>query len=141
LLSTPVEKALPKLLEKALLAGFRAVITAATPEQVERLNVHLWTYEPDSFLPHAAEGEAAAQDQPILLSLGTHAANGAKLLVVTDGKWPENARSFERILDMFDGNDADALQAARTRWTSYKHQGFATTYLRQTATGGWENKA
>ncbi|MBY0407613.1 MAG: DNA polymerase III subunit chi, partial [Rickettsiales bacterium] len=118
LLSTPLDRALPKLLEKALSAGFRAVLTAATPEQLEQLNTLLWTYDPASFLPHGSDADGEAETQPIFLSLGTQAPNGAKLLVVTDGKWPENAAEYERIADIFDGNDAAALEAARTRWAS-----------------------
>ena len=57
---TPLEKALPKLLEKVLESGRRAVVLAASEERAEALNAALWTYEQGSFLPHgtARDGNA-----------------------------------------------------------------------------------
>lgn len=141
LLTTPLERALPKLLEKALSAGFRAVLTTDTPERLEALNQALWGYDPASFLPHGTKEDGQAESQPIYLTCGTESPNGAKLLVVTDGKWPESPESFERIVDIFDGNDPQALQAARTRWASYKAQEFTMSYMKQNDDGGWDKKA
>jgi DNA polymerase-3 subunit chi len=41
---------------------------------------------------------------------------------------------------MFDGNDAEAVTAARERWRSYKAEGHALTYWQQNARAGWEKK-
>ena len=41
---------------------------------------------------------------------------------------------------MFDGNDADAVEAARERWRRAKAAGHTLTYWQQTETG-WEKKA
>ena len=53
---TPLERALPKLLEKVLASGARAVVRAGSDERVEFLNGALWTYQPASFLPHISGG-------------------------------------------------------------------------------------
>ncbi len=140
MLSTPLERVLPKLLEKALSAGFRVVLTTDTEERVEGLNQLLWSYDAASFLPHGSKQDGHEALQPIYLTTGTETPNDAKLLMVTDGKWPENAQHFERILDVFDGNDQAALEAARTRWASYKNQQFTMTYMRQNEAGGWDKK-
>ena len=140
LLTSPLEKALPKLLEKAVSAGFRIVLTAETPERLEMLNQLLWTYEPGSFLAHGTKEDGEAEAQPIYLTTGTEAANNAKLLVVTDEKWPDNSNQYERIVDIFDGNDNAALQAARTRWIAYKKQDFTMAYMQQNEAGGWDKK-
>ena len=60
---SPLEAALPKLLEKTLAAGHRAVVMAAAVERVEALNTLLWTYHPDSWLPHgsARDGRPAPE--------------------------------------------------------------------------------
>jgi DNA polymerase-3 subunit chi len=42
---------------------------------------------------------------------------------------------------MFDGNDADAIAAAREQWKAAKAEGCAATYWQQTANGRWERKA
>jgi len=140
LLTTPLERALPKLLEKAYGGGFKTLLVADSEERVEQLNQLLWTYDQDSFLPHGSEKDGHKELQPILLSTHIDASPNTKLLLVTNGAQPSSPQAFERILDMFDGRDAQAVENARTRWTSYKNAGCEVTYLRQTESGGWEKK-
>lgn len=141
LTATPLERALPKLLEKAVAGGFRALLLVGSEDQVDRFNQLLWTYNPGSFLPHGSVKDGHAEDQPIFISTMPDVPNGAKLLAVTDGRMTEHPEAFERILDIFDGNDASAVAQARTRWTAYKSAGHEVSYLRQTEAGGWEQKA
>ncbi len=49
-----LEAALPRLLAKTLQAGERAVVMLGSSERVDALNTHLWTYDPNGFLPHGA---------------------------------------------------------------------------------------
>ena len=139
LTATPLERALPKLLEKALAAGMRSLVVAGNEERVEQLNQLLWTYDQGSFLPHGSNKDGYSDQQPVLLSTDATPANGAKLLVITDGRTADG--DFERILDMFDGNDPEAVANARQRWTLYKNGGHEISYMRQTETGGWEKAA
>ena len=65
---SPLEQALPKLLDKALAAGYRAVVLAGSSERVEALSDRLWTYEPESWLPHGSAKDGDAALQPIWLT-------------------------------------------------------------------------
>jgi very-short-patch-repair endonuclease/DNA polymerase IIIc chi subunit len=306
LLSTPLERALPKLLEKAFAGGFKTLLVADSDEHIEQLNQLLWTYDPNSFLPHGSVADGQAERQPILLVTGDYlqahppsspasggvseassspaggggqgggalqhgaigqgeystrqpdamahakelrknpteaenkiwyslqkqnlgyrfrrqhpigpyivdfaclekrliveldggqhdqqqvydekrtaflegdgykvlrfwnnealgntdavletimmalgergesppsppASGGVRtLLLITDGSQPPQPEGFERILDIFDGNDVQAVAKARQRWTAYKDAGHGLSYLKQTQTGGWEQKA
>lgn len=141
LTATPLERALPQLLEKALGAGFRAVVKVADETGADALNTQLWTYNPNSFLPHGSPKDGNAAEQPVYLSATEENPNGAKLLAVTDGSTPSAPESYERVLDLFDGSDENAVQAARTRWKTYKDAGHALQYWQQTETGGWTQKA
>ncbi|MDE3016972.1 MAG: DNA polymerase III subunit chi [Pseudomonadota bacterium] len=141
LTASPLERALPKLLEKAVAGQFRVLLWASSEERAERLNQLLWTYNPGSFLPHGSLKDGHAEEQPIFISTELNVPNSAKLLAVTDGRMPEKPNAFERILDIFDGNDAEAVAQARTRWTAYKNGGHEVSYLRQTEQGGWEKAA
>ena len=167
LTATPLERALPKLLEKAYGGGFTTLLVADSEEYVEHLNQLLWTYDPGSFLPHGSVKDGNVEQQPILLVTAeflqtypplTPPVHGGRtlpprprggwggesyhnLLLVTNGAIPENPNDFERILDIFDGNDTQAVAKARTRWTDYKKNGCELAYLRQTESGGWEKKA
>ena len=136
-----LEAALPRLLSKALDAGMRAVVIAGSNERIEALDAALWTFDPASFLPHGTARQDDADHQPIYLTTDEENPNGATLLVCADGAEPGFVGDFARCLDLFDGNDAEAVDAARARWTRFKEAGHALTYWQQTPQGGWEKKA
>lgn len=135
-----LETALPKLLEKALAAGFRVVVKVGSEERAEALNATLWTYEQGSFLPHGSASDGDASEQPVWLTDRDDNPNSAAVLVLADGADSSQIGDFQRCLDLFDGRDADALAAARGRWKVCKEQGFGLTYWRQNAAGGWEKQ-
>jgi DNA polymerase-3 subunit chi len=142
LLRKPLEKALPELLEKSYERGWRVVVQAASEERIEALDAHLWTYRDDGFLPHgtARDGEAAAQ--PILLTSSDHNPNSATVRFLIDGvEFPGDAASYERLVLLFDGEDEEAVAAARQRWGQAKAQGFAVTYWQPDEQGRWVKKA
>ncbi|AWK89012.1 DNA polymerase III subunit chi [Azospirillum thermophilum] len=136
-----LEQALPKILEKVVERGWRAVVLAASPERVDALNQHLWTYDPASFLPHGAARDGFADKQPIWLTAEDENPNGAGVLVQVDGVMSERAATYDLVCDIFDGNDEEAVLAARDRWKAFKAAGHALTYWQQTDRGGWEKKA
>lgn len=137
----PLERALPKLLEKVLESGARAVVLAGSEERVEALNAALWTYEQGAFLPHGSARDGRAEDQPIWLTAADENPNGASVLVLTDGARSDRIDGFEKCLEIFDGNDAEAVAAARERWRAYQRAGYPLTYWQQTREGRWEKKA
>ncbi len=138
LTTSPLERALPRLLEKILEGHKRAVILCASQERLDFLNGALWTLGKASFIPHGSKKEGFPQDQPIWLTLEHENPNEAQFLIQTDGVNSPLLSTYERCLDLFDGNDEDAVVAARQRWTEYKSQDHTTTYWKQTASGGWE---
>ncbi len=143
LLATPLDIALPKLLEKAVGQGMRAVVATGSAERAQTLDTALWTYSESSFLAHGRAGAdtATAAQQPIWLAIGIENPNAARLLIVLDGQQPEDFAAWERVCDMFDGTDETALANARGRWKSLKDAGHALSYWRQTPAGGWEKAA
>jgi len=138
--ASPLERALPKLLAKAHEGGWRMVLLAGSEERVEALDRLLWTYDQGSFLPHGSARDGDAEAQPIYLTEREDNPNDARLLVCVDGVEPAFLDRFERCLDLFDGNDAEAVAAARARWRRLKDAGHALTYWQQTVRGGWERK-
>ena len=115
---------LPNLLERSLEKGWRAVVQGASDERIEALDALLWTYRDDNFLPHGTAKEADAAEQPILLTTAEHNPNGAKIRFLIDGApVPADAEAYERIALIFDGEDEDAVAAARACWSDVKAQG------------------
>ena len=136
----PLERALPKLLERVLAAGRRVVLLAPSPERVEDLANHLWTYDPDAWLPHGSARDGHPEAQPVYLTDKEEAPNGATVLVVVEGLEPDFAGRFERVVDMFNGRDEAAVAAARQRWRRYQAAGHTLTYWQQTDSGGWQKQ-
>ena len=137
----PLERVLPTLLEKSLERGWRAIVQAASDERVDALDAQLWTYRENSFLPHGTYRESEAALQPILLTVHDHNPNGAHIRFLIDGApVPQDAASYQRILLLFDGEDDEAVAAARTRWSEAKAQGFEVTYWQCDENGRWDKK-
>jgi DNA polymerase-3 subunit chi len=141
LTATPLERALPRLLERAVGGGLRIVVRAASAERVEHLNALLWTYDEASFLPHGSARDGNAAAQPIYLTEGADNPNGAAMLVLVDAgdELAADLALFTRIADLFDGGDPDAVAAARQRWRQARAAGHTLTYWQQTPSG-WERK-
>lgn len=141
LLHTPLERALPKLIEKVLESGARAVIRTGSTERAEALNGALWTFDQDSFVPHGSAKDGNASSQPIWITPDEENPNGADILVLTDGAESTEVASYRRCLEMFDGSDEAAVADARRRWAAYKDAAHELAYWQQTEGGGWEKKA
>jgi DNA polymerase-3 subunit chi len=136
-----LEQTLPRLLEKALQGGARCVVMAGSPERVEALSAHLWTYDPNSFLPHGSARDGQAPVQPVWLTDQDENPNAATMLFLTDGARSEKMADYARCFELFDGRDDAAVGTARERWKIYRDAGHAVSYWQQTDKGGWEKKA
>lgn len=136
---TPLEAALPKLLGRVLGLGGRAVVKLGDPARLASLDASLWLCPEPDWLPHgsAATGEAALQ--PIWLTLEDEAPNGARYLFLVDGAESARLGDFERVFDLFDGQDEAAVAAARRRWSAARAAGHSLTYWQQGGRG-WEKK-
>ena len=137
---SPLEKVLPKLLEKTLATGRRALVRTGSAARAEALATTLWTYDPGGWLPHGTAQDGDAPEQPIWLTDSEDNANGAAFLFLTDGASSDQLAQFERCFDLFDGNDPAAVAAARERWKAWKAAGHSVTYWQQSETGAWERK-
>ena len=137
---TTLESALPRMLEKTLERGQRAVVRAGSAERVEALNGWLWTYKDRGFLPHGSAKDGHDVLQPIWLTDQDERPNEAQVLFLTDGAASGELAAFERCAVLFDGNDETALAAARAQWTGLKDAGHDLTYWQQNDQGRWEKK-
>lgn len=136
-----LEQALPLLLRKALDSGKRAFVKLDDDKRLSPLSDALWSYKNTGFLPHGLASEQYAVDQPVLLSAEDENLNGADMLVLANGAESKHLKDFGLCCEMFNGQDAAEVQAARQRWKAYKEAGHDLTYWQQTERGGWEQKA
>ena len=77
-----------------------------------------------------------------MLTVSDHNPNGATVRFLVDGAlMPHDASVYERVVLLFNGEDPDALDAARARWTEAKSAGFEVTYWQVDEKGGWRRQA
>jgi len=136
---TPLARALPQLLGRALAAGARCVVLCPDTERLAALDQALWLSQDPDWLPHGSRAEDAAY-QPIFLATVEENPNGARFLFLVDGAAATDLGAWERVFDLFDGNDERAVAAARERWKAAKEAGHGLAYHQQTERG-WEKRA
>jgi DNA polymerase-3 subunit chi len=137
-----LEGVLMPLLEKSLERGWKVVVQCASEERIEALDAHLWTYRDDGFLPHGTWRDQDAAAQPVLLTLTDSNPNAATVRFLIEGApVPADADSYTRIVLVFDGDDEDAVTAARAQWADAKAKGFEATYWQPDEQGRWVKKA
>jgi len=141
---TPAEAALPQLLARTLAAGERALVLCRTEARMIALDEALWTCAQPDWLPHGTPKDGDADLQPVWLTTedigGTGAPNGARFLFLVEGAETARLPDFARVFELFDGNDPDAVAAARVRWSVARAAGHTLTYWQQ-GERSWERKA
>lgn len=144
LTQSPLERALPALLQKALKGGKRIVLTTTDKQSREDIDQGLWTWSADSFIPHgnASKHQDNAADHPIWVTDdATNNANNADTLILTGLSECVDFGHYQLCCKIFNGHDHSAVQQSRDLWKQYKEAGHSLTYWQQTAQGGWEQKA
>jgi DNA polymerase III subunit chi len=125
-----LENVLPPLLEKSIERGWRVVVQSTSEERAEALD------------PHATWRAADAAEQPIVLTVEALNPNNAQVrFLVDNAALPDDGASYERMVMVFDGDDADALAVARAAWTESKARGFAVTYWQADEHGRWQRRS
>lgn len=108
----PAPVALAQLAGKAVAAGHRLLVVAGDPEEAEALSAALWAAP--GFLANGIAGDAGDAAQPILIAPdAADAPNQARLVVLADGEWRDDALAYDRALLLF---DAASIDGARQAW-------------------------
>jgi DNA polymerase IIIc chi subunit len=137
----PVERVLPVLLERSVARGWRVVVQTSMEERLDALDAYLWTYTEEGFLPHGTFREATAAEQPVLLTVHDHNPNGATVRFLIDSApVPADADGYERVVLLFDGEDDEAVAAARAQWKAAAARGFEVTYWQADEAGRWQRR-
>ena len=124
------------------------MVQSTSQERADALDAHLWTYRDDLFLPHATwragdggAGAGDAQDQPIVLAVEEGNPNRANVrFLIDNAALPADSDAYERLVLVFNGDDGEALAAARGAWTDCKARGFEVTYWQADERGRWQRR-
>jgi DNA polymerase III subunit chi len=136
---TPLERALPSIAQRVVAGGGRLLIVSDDEAQRGAIDRLLWTYAPESFLPHAQAGGERDATQPVLIAAAATAANAARHVALIDGQWRDAALEFDRAFHFF---DAERIAEAREAWKGLAgRDGVERRYWKQDDSGKWEQAA
>jgi DNA polymerase-3 subunit chi len=133
-----LDQALPAITSKALQSGKPILIKGPDKKEVKRLDDLLWSFHPQSFLPH---GTDKGDQPPVFLTPDDDNANNSKILILTHGCTFDDVSQFDLVCEMLDGRVDTQIIDARKRWKVYKDDGHDLTYWQQDENGKWDKKA
>lgn len=139
LTAQPLDRVLPRVAERVVEGGGRLLVVAESEDQRVAIDRLLWTYSPESFLPHALAGGEGDAAQPILIASDPSSANAARNIALADGIWRDEALTFDRAFHFF---DAERIAEARIAWKALADRdGIERRYWKQNDAGRWEQAA
>ena len=138
-----LDDVLPALVTRTLERGQRVLIKAESADRASAIDNLLWTYDDQSFLPHAQQGDGDAAGQPVLITVEEGNPNSAQIFFYVGGAQPADWQALNdlaRIVLLFDGRDADSLAGARAAWKAALAAGHDVTYWKETPSGKFEKQ-
>jgi DNA polymerase-3 subunit chi len=112
-----------RLADKAYRLGNRVYIHTASAEQTRQLDDLLWTFQQNSFVPHAIYQAAQHNPPPVLLAHNSEPDASIQVLINLSAQVPLFFSRFERVAELVNQN-ADIRQQGRSRYSFYKDRGY-----------------
>ena len=112
-----------RVVEKAWQMGHRVFIATASAEVTRQVDELLWTFRPDSFVPHGRSPEEQDADLAILIGHTGQPKDRAEVLINLTGTVPEFHAAFERIAEFVSG-DEESRQLGRERYRFYRERDY-----------------
>jgi DNA polymerase-3 subunit chi len=112
-----------RVIEKAFLQKHSIYVHAASQTEAEALDELLWTFSPESFIPHHLVGEGPTPPPPVRIGWQEIPREANDLLVNLHADAPPDPRRFRRIIEIVGGDEA-LREPARQHWRLYKQQGY-----------------
>ena len=136
-----LEDSLPKLAERIVSMNAKAVIKVNDKTTAKLLDKALWTYSPESFLPHSVEGTKYPKDQILYITTKDDNPAEATMALMVNGAMIDDIEQYERVLYMFESKQDEVISQARNDYKQFKNAGHTVTYWQQKDQGGWEKKS
>ena len=135
----PVDVTVAKLARKVLQAGERLVVVSGDEAQRQHLSKVMWEQSGAAFLANGMAGGPHDARQPILVSDSCAAPNEARMTLIADGQWREDALGFKRVLLLF---DAAQREGAVELWRRFaKDDAVDNRINKQDENGAWREGA
>jgi DNA polymerase-3 subunit chi len=106
-----------------LAQGQRVLILARDQAQARELDQGLWTFEPDSFLPHALAGGPDQDEEPVLIATEAGNPNQAAVLIAAKGLGQMPQAGFAHLIQLLPLEEGPELNACRACYKALKDAG------------------
>lgn len=112
-----------KLIEKAYRSGSFCYVQTDSPQQSQTMDELLWTFRPNSFIPHQIYHNETPQF-PNTVLIGNQAApvQWQKVILNLSSSLPADLNSAEKVLEILDNNE-QIKAMGRDRFRHYKRLG------------------
>ncbi len=110
-----------KLAEKVQRMGMRVLITVDSEADARKLDELLWTFKPESFVPHQLIN--GGKPAPVEITFGDQAGDHQGLLLNLSNTIPAWFSRFERVSEVVI-QEQQMLATSRERYSFYKSRGY-----------------
>ncbi|MFV1983141.1 MAG: DNA polymerase III subunit chi [Thiohalomonadales bacterium] len=119
-----------RLIEKAQHLGHSIFVQSQTTEHAELLDDLLWSYKPESFIPHALSKSASATNCSVVISTEQQKTEKNKnndVLINFSSTVPDLFSQYSRVVEIVNKNDNSSIDG-RTRYKYYNDRGYQMEY-------------
>ena len=121
-----------EIAERTYVKGDRLQIIAADQQQADRLDSLLWTFRPDSFVPHGLlESEKDEIVPPVIICASEERFPGFDFLLMLDYCPVDIVGQFSKAIHLVILDNPERLQASRHYWTQLRDAGFSLAHQKQ----------
>lgn len=122
-----------RLAEKAYSEGRRVYLHVGSEQDAQLLDDLMWSYKPESFLPHSIVGKAAATegsiepDTQVQIGFNQHPPHHNDVMINLISPLPGFFSRFDRVLEVVIQDEA-VLKQTREHYKFYKDRGYEVTH-------------
>ena len=118
------------LAENCYLNGERLVIYIKSEEECKKIDLLLWTWKQQSFVPHKYfDTLSTSQKEPIVLTTNIDTPVDYTTVILVDPLPLEKVNQFSKVIDFAEKYDSHGLELSRQRYKIYKDQGLKISTL------------
>lgn len=112
-----------RLTEKAVKQGNRVLIATGDEQSSHELDALLWSFSPESFVPHALIGTALASAAPVVISHREDDESHHDVMVNLGLGLPDFFSRFKRVTEIV-VQEESVLAATRKNYAWYNERGY-----------------
>jgi DNA polymerase-3 subunit chi len=111
-----------RLIDKARQHGLRVFVAVRDKDQAQEIDQQLWTFRPESFIPHAIQAEDQGGEN-VLIGWGEQCDDHHGFLINLSDKVAGYFSRFERLAEIV-CQTPDVLKSTREHYGFYRERGY-----------------